>query len=163
MSHIKEEKKSKSNSLFFALATAAVIYATGGTAALALAGSSAAAGIASSEASSQQQRRALRLQQRQADIQNVRAKRKALARTRQLRAQVEARAEASGTTGSPTTGALGALQTQTFANVSFQNTLSQLENQRLSALRGASGFASQAATFGAIAGLPGQLGFLPKG
>lgn len=114
-----------------------------------------------------EQRRAERAQQRQAALQNARQRRKAIARQRQVRASAIASAQASGAGGSSSIqGAVGSLDSQLNANLSFQNQLQGHETARFNALTQRNSFLSasndhlgNSATGQAVSNLPQQLGF----
>jgi len=92
--------------------------------------------------------------------QNRRERQQSIERARRRRAAVIAQSQAQGALrSSPVQGALGSLQSQTTANVSFQNKLSKLAQFQQSRLDRAAGAQSRAASARAAAQIPGQLGF----
>lgn len=109
-------------------------------------------GAVSQRDATKQQQKALKVQQRQAAVQNARSRRKAIAAGR--RSAATATASAAGTGGIGSSGLAGfqsGTTTATAANVSFQRGLSFLESRRLAALS-ASSRAQGRAAIGAGAG-----------
>lgn len=111
--------------------------------------------------SAREQRRAAELEQRKAELQNARQRRRARAQQRieQARVQAASTAREDTTTGTQTT--LGALQSQTASNISFQQQLSGLSNQIINYQNSANRYATGASERQARAALPGQLGLSP--
>lgn len=138
--------------------------ATGGAIA-ALAVSAIGTGVSVS-----QQRKAQRAEEKrdavgeaQAQLENQRNIRQAIAASRLQQAQVQAAGQASGGTGSSgLAGGLGSAQTQVASNIGFARQTAAAN----SAINRQTGLASQAlaagATAQAIGGLPAQFGFDPK-
>jgi len=131
-----------------------------GSAAIAVGGT--AASVQSSRRAQRAQEKADRISSAQTEIANQRSIRQNVIRSRVQQAQLQAQGQAqTGTFGgsSAVTGALGSAQTQAGANLGFAQTSmaagGAINRQAMSARR----HSSNAATFGAIAQLPGQFGF----
>lgn len=120
------------------------------------------AGVQQQRRATAESRSARRAQQRQASLQNARQRAEAIAAERRQRAAVIAQTEAAGASGSSSAvGAIGSLRSNLAGNLSFANQIEQLENQKQAHLNAAGAAQSRAATFGALAQLPGQFGFDP--
>lgn len=112
----------------------------------------------SAAASNRQQRRASsarkkesRLQHAQAQAENARNRRGALAAARRLRAQTIAQAEGQGVAGgSQVAGAAGSVLTQTASNVGFSRGIERIEGQRFGFLQQANRFDQRAAKAQAV-------------
>ena len=129
----------------------------------------AVAAVGGTAASIHQSRKAQRAQEKaddiaraQAEIQNQRQIRQNIIRSRAMQAQLIAQGQTqTGSFGgsSAVTGALGSAQTQQAANTGFGLTTIAAGNSMNRQQTIANRAASNAATFGAIANLPGQFGF----
>lgn len=104
------------------------------------------------------QEKAAELEQRKAAIQNARERRRAVAQQQIAQSQVQANqaAQSGSTTGSEQT--LGAIASQTAGNISFQNTLSQMNQQQIGFMNQSQQLQGQAATAQQVGALPGQFG-----
>ncbi len=106
-------------------------------------------------------REAARVQERIAEVQNARARRRAIASSRRERARVTAAAAGTGALGS---SALAGFQAGGVAalgsNISFQQGLGALEGQRIASLGRAAGFQGQASFFAGLSSVAGGLGKL---
>jgi len=98
-----------------------------------------------------QQQKAAKMQQRIADIKARRARASQLQEAAILRARTEVSGEASGTASSSTTqGAVGSLQSQLAANVSFLDTVQQTSRNISGSLQKAADFQEKARLAGSI-------------
>ena len=91
---------------------------------------------------------------RAAALTNAKSRRQSVAKTRRLRAQTVAQAEAQGVTGgSSATQAVGSIQSQGNANLNFSRQLESLDQQRFSTEQKINSARSNASSFQAIAGV----------
>lgn len=129
---------------------ASAVIAAGGT----------AASISQQRKSQRAQEKASAVDRAQAEIANQRAIRQQIIRSRAQQAQLQAQGIATGTSDtSAQAGGLGSAQTQAAANVGFARQ-SQAAGRAVNELTSrASSAQGRAATFGAVAALPGQFGF----
>ena len=117
--------------------------------------SSGVAGALSASAANKAQRKAGKLERAQAQINQNREIRRAIAAKRLQQAELLQGAEALGTrTNSAVSGAVGSLSTQTAANIGFSNT--QFGTQRAQSTILQSG-ATRAARFGGVSSLFGGI------
>lgn len=97
-----------------------------------IAGVALALGVATSERARKASKRAARVEAKTAAVSNRRERIRALAQGRVARAQQISAAETSGVSaGTGLASAVGSTQSQTFANVGFQQQLEALNNQRV--------------------------------
>tara|TARA_B100002049_G_scaffold146858_1_gene109155 strand:- start:3667 stop:4197 length:531 start_codon:yes stop_codon:yes gene_type:complete len=135
-----------------------------GWAAIGSATVSAGVGVAQYQKQQEAQRKqekASELEQRKAAVQNARERRRAVAQQQVAQSQVQAQqaAQSGSTTGTEQT--LGAIGSQTAGNISFQNTMAQMNNQQIDFMNQANQARGQASTLGQVAALPGQFGMSP--
>ena len=119
------------------------------------------ASIAFQAKAQQRQDRAAKLASAQADVENQKQIRQAIAAARADRANLIAAgaAQTGGFDASGIAGGAAAAETQLASNVGFARQTAGV-NRRLNALsQGAANLSSRAAVFGQIAQLPGALGF----
>ena len=96
--------------------------------------------------------KAAETESKQTAVSNRRERIKALAKGRVVRAKQASIAEVSGTSaGSGSAVAQGAAQSETFANIGFQQQLEGLNNRRVGFLNSATAYSARAATYGKIA------------
>lgn len=136
------------------------------------AGASAAAAAGGTAASIHQSRKATRAQEKAdkasraaAEIQNQRSIRQQILQARRAQAQtIAAGGAATGSLGgnSAVQGGVASIGTQGASNIGFGNTQIGANNAILNQTTQARRAASNAATFGAIAKLPGQFGWDPR-
>ena len=121
----------------------------------------AAAGVASAvqqRKAGRQQKRALREEQKQRDIEAARSRVSAIREARRKRAQVIAASQARGVADSAgAIGAVGGIQTQLGANLSFMDQIQQLTTQANIFRQGAVAARGRAATYGAVASVTGSI------
>lgn len=105
------------------------------------------------------QERAARDERRKAALQNARQRRRAAAEAQVARAQVEAQGAAQGdVSGSGTAQAIGAIESQTAGNISFQRTQEGINDRIISNQRSAQRSLNSAQFGQSIASLPSQFG-----
>lgn len=133
-----------------ALAAISLIVTIGGTAAT----------VVQQRKAAKESRRAQNLQVRQAEIENQRRIRQAIAAGRADRARTVAagQAQVGGFGGSAQLGAIGAADTQLASNVGFARQTQAFNASINRALQRASQATQRAGEFQAIAGLPAQFG-----
>lgn len=131
-------------------------------AALAVAIGGTTASVISQKRAAKAQRKGDAINRAQAELENQRNIRQSIAASKLQRAQLVAAGETqTGSFGgsSAVTGALGAAKTQAGANIGFANQVAGANAGVNRQFDLANKFASNAQTFGAVAKLPGQLGF----
>lgn len=126
----------------------------------------AVVGTAATAASYNQQRksakaqsRAIKAQQKQADIQNARERRSAVRNARVARASMESQAANSGIMGSSTlAGAQAGVQQQLGSNLSFLDQMVALSEEASVANQQAANYASKAQGWGDLGNLVNKMG-----
>lgn len=107
----------------------------------------------------QLQRRAADREKVIADMQNLAERRRAIATSRRVVAEQEAAAAATGTAkSSGAAGGMAAVQTGTAVNIGLQQTLTDLNKQRVSFLSSAQTHTMNATNYGHVANMAGQAG-----
>lgn len=119
-----------------------------------------------------EQRKAIRAQQKQADLANARERRTAVRNARVMRASIESQAATTGLVGSSAAqGSTSNVQSRLGENLSFLDQNIQLAAQASTANERAAKYAGQASSWGGVAGmgkmafngLGGFSGFRPAG
>lgn len=105
------------------------------------------------------QQKAIRAQQRQADLANARERRAAIRNARVQRASIESQSALTGLTGSSASrGSISNVQQRLGENLSFLDQMVALSRQASAANEAAASYASKGAVFGAIGSVAGGAG-----
>lgn len=120
----------------------------------------AGAGVAEGQKGRRATERATKSRQRTAEVQQAQQRRQQIIQARRARAAALSQAESAGVSGgSQVQGVVGSIQSQVAENLSFLNTLSDLDQQRFNAIGDVGKSQARQTTFQALGNLPKQLGF----
>lgn len=119
----------------------------------------AVVGAGAAASSARNQRRAAAKEKAISDIQNLQERKMAIKEQRRQAAVIEASAASSGASGSSgEAGAIGSLTSSTFANIGVQQSISNLNSQRLSFMESAARDSSISSTAFSVAKASGEAG-----